>query len=283
MADEDPSEVRFSEEEAALILRRATEVELRGPAVPSGGHTLDELASIAREAGIDPDAVRRAARLVPARPDPVQRIFLGAPSHARVRARFPGRLPEASVPRARDAIEESLERTGELHHDVTGFLWREDHGVGRTFVRLRREDGDTSLEVEVDRRGHLLGLMVVLATLVALLLQPLGGFTGLATVLGPLLSVAAPVATVMLGTRALWPRLARPALLRAEAAAMGVGALVRPASEGGTAPDALASGDQRPPSSGAGPGSESPSPGDQRPPPPGPDGTESGGSGSANR
>lgn len=264
MAEEDPSEVRFSEEETAMILRRATEVELRGSALPSGGHTLDELASIAREAGIDPEAVRRAARLVPARMDPIQKVFLGAPSHAHVRGRFPGRLPEAVVPRARDVIEGSLQRTGELHHDITGFLWREDHGVGRTWVRVRREDGETEVEVEVDRRGHLLGLMVVLATLVALLLQPLGGFTGLAAVLGPLLSVMAPVAVVLVGTRAFWPWLARPTLHRAEAAAMGVGGLVRP----------------RPP---AGGGSDALPPGDQRPPPPGPEDAESGGAGSANR
>lgn len=241
MADGDEAEPRYSAEEVALILERASDTGKRGTSIVLGdGYTLDDLAWAAQEAGLDPDAVRRAARLVTVPPDPVQRLFLGAPSHPRVRARYPGRLAEARVPEARDVIERTLERGGELHHDVTGFLWREDHGVGRTYVRVRREDGATSVEVEADRRGHLLALMVVLATLVALLLQPLGGFTGLAGVMGPLLSVVVPVATVLAATRTFWPWLARPTLRRAEATAMELGALVRPAPpSAGDGADAL--------------------------------------------
>ncbi len=229
MAETDGQEARFSEARTAEILRRAADEEVRGTLVPrTGGHSLEELVSIAREAGIDADAVRRSACLVPVPPDPIQRIFLGTPTMPRVRARFPGELTGDRVPLARDTVEHTFGRHGELHADATGFLWREDHGVGRTFVRVRREGDATDVEVEADRKGHLFALMVVLTTLVALLLQPLGGFVGLAALVGPLLGVALPVAAVLVSTRGLWPLLARPVARKAEAATMALGALVTP-------------------------------------------------------
>lgn len=58
-----PSELRtYSDEEAGKILRRATELQRSQPADwADGGLRLDELEEIAREVGIDPRYVRRAA------------------------------------------------------------------------------------------------------------------------------------------------------------------------------------------------------------------------------
>lgn len=51
----------YGEEEIGRILKRATELQHREPSAPPAGVTLAELEDIAREAGIDPSYLRRAA------------------------------------------------------------------------------------------------------------------------------------------------------------------------------------------------------------------------------
>ena len=226
-APDSSSARRFSREEAALILRRATEGEQRGQNLIEGGLTLAEIVAAARDAGIDPGAVRRAAALAPAPPDPLQRLFLGAPSNATVTAHFPGHLPPGRFDAARAAIEAALARRGVTGgEDPTGFEWREEHGLGRTSVRARANGPTVEVTAEAERKGHLLALMLALATVVALLLQPLGGFAGLATVIGALPAVLAPVAAVAVGVRLIWSALQRPVQQRLEAAVLEVGAIV---------------------------------------------------------
>ena len=108
-------------------------------------------------------------------------------------------------------IEAALARRGVTGgEDPTGFEWREEHGLGRTIVRARANGPTIEVTAEAERKSHLLALMLALATTVALLLQPLGGFAGIATVIGTLPAVLAPVAAVAVGVRLLWPALQRP-------------------------------------------------------------------------
>lgn len=224
MAEPDPAARRLGRRETDLILRRATE----GGALRSveDGLTLDELAAAAGEAGIDPAAVRRAAALSTTRADPVQAVLAGAPVHPVVRARFPGRLPPSAAARAQHVIEDALGRRGEVETDGSDLEWREEHGWGRTRVSVREQAGEVAVEAEAERKGHLLALMLGLTTATALVLQPLGGFAGLAADVGSLLAVLLPVLAVLAGTRAIFPFFQRPLLRRLEAAALEVGALV---------------------------------------------------------
>ena len=226
-------ERRFSRHEAALILRRATDGEIRAHS-SHDGLTLDELIAAAREAGIDPAAIQRAATLIPARQDPVQNVLLGAPVRPVVRARVPGRLAAELAGEVRAALEQAIERTGELETEGCGLIWREEHGFGRTEVRAVPDGPVVEVSATAERGGHLLALVLVLATAVALALQPLGGFGGLAALGGPLLAVVGPVAAVMAGTRLLWPPLQRPTLRRLEAAALEVGAMVEESGRAAT-------------------------------------------------
>ena len=226
-------ERRFSRHEAALILKRATDGEIRAHS-SHDGLTLDELIAAAREAGIDPAAIQRAATLIPARPDPVQNILLGAPVRPVVRARVPGHLAAERAGEVRAALEQAIERTGELETEGCGLIWREEHGFGRTEVRAVPDGPVVEVSATAERGGHLLALVLVLATAVALALQPLGGFGGLAALGGPLLAVVGPVAAVMAGTRLLWPALQRPTLRRLEAATLEVGAMVEESGRAAT-------------------------------------------------
>jgi hypothetical protein len=78
-----PAEKKFSEEEVALIIKRAAELQQTEAIEEEKGTslTLSEVEQIAREAGIDPALIRRAAQTLdrPAertRPSP----FIGAPT-----------------------------------------------------------------------------------------------------------------------------------------------------------------------------------------------------------
>ena len=222
-------ERRFDRQEAELILRRATDGE-RHLDGPGGGLTLNELAAAAREVGIDPAAVRRAATVSVPVQDPVERLLVGAPVSPVVRARFPGRLTTKRARALGTHLDETLARAGRIEADGDQVVWREEHGFGRTEVTARPDGGSVEVRAAAERKGHLLALMLTLATLVALLLLPLGGFGGLAALAGPLLSLTIPVALVLVGTRLLWPAILKPTMLRLEAAVLAVGALVEETS-----------------------------------------------------
>ncbi len=228
-----PPDHRFSRDETALILRRATEGERRPRSEVEGGLTLDEIVAAAQDAGIDAAAVRRAAALIDVAPDRIRSLFVGAPVAPVIRARFRGRLP-ATIDAIRACIEDAVGRRGEIKAEAGGFVWSEDHGLGRTYVRARADSDVVEVSAEAERKGHLLALVMGMATAVALALQPLGGFAGLAGVVGAALSVLAPVALIGLGTRLIWPAFQRPVIARLEAAVLEVGALLDEAPEGGS-------------------------------------------------
>src|SRR5687767_3799032 len=117
-------ERRYSSHEAASVLRRATDGE--HVAGPGGGLTLDELVSAARDAGIDADSVRLAAAVVPARPDPVERLLVGAPINPVVRARFPGRLGSERAGALGALLDERLDLTGAVAVDGARLVWTEE-------------------------------------------------------------------------------------------------------------------------------------------------------------
>jgi hypothetical protein len=77
-----PTSRRFNEKEVAQIIKRASELQQEeSPAEPTSGMSLAELEQVAREAGLDPALVRRAAtdldtRITDQRPS----AFIGAPT-----------------------------------------------------------------------------------------------------------------------------------------------------------------------------------------------------------
>jgi len=237
-------ERRFTQQEVATILRRATESDEDGGT--EGGLTLDELAAAAREAGIDPDAVRRAA-LISATPlDPLERLLMGAPVSPTVSARIPGRLSAERAGALRAALDRALERRGEIEEAGNQLIWREEHGVGRSEVCVQPDGGFVEVTATAERKGHLLMLMLAVALAVGLALLPLGGFGGLAGMGGPLLIVLAPLAAILVGTRLLWPALERGTERRLEAAVLEVGALVEaPGTLPGQPQDRLDPGTER--------------------------------------
>ena len=90
-----PASRRFNEKEVAHIIKRASELQQEeAPAESSTGMSLAELEQVAREAGLDPALVRRAAtdldtRVTDQRPS----AFVGAPTRLTLERTIDGEVP----------------------------------------------------------------------------------------------------------------------------------------------------------------------------------------------
>lgn len=155
---------RYSEQEVALIIRQATELQqAESPADGKTGMSLAELEDIAREAGIDPHLVRRAATNLDTHArDERSSLFLGAPSGIRLERSVDGEIS----PDDYAAIVGEIQRTlGEMGTAST---------LGRTLQWMsapvgRRRANVRSVQVTVAPRNGRTGIRVE---------EPLGSFAG---------------------------------------------------------------------------------------------------------
>lgn len=151
---------RYTEEEFARILRRASELQARrlplqedGPGGelpgPPAGMSLSEMESIATEVGIDATLVRQAAAEmavqtaeVEGRPD--ERFVL---KHA-----VPGRISRDDLVRVLRSIQDSAGVHGDTEPSVSGVEWK-GGDVVRTVVTADSTEDQTELRVAVDATG----------------------------------------------------------------------------------------------------------------------------------
>ncbi|MDB4891484.1 MAG: hypothetical protein JWL61_3339 [Gemmatimonadetes bacterium] len=90
---EPSSSRRYNEKEVALIIKQASELQESSPGDSSAGMSLVELEQIARETGLDPALIRRAAADIDTRvTDKTPSRFLGAPSTLRLERTIDGEI-----------------------------------------------------------------------------------------------------------------------------------------------------------------------------------------------
>jgi hypothetical protein len=151
----------YSDEEFALVLRKAAELASRAesPPVSSAGLTLAEMKSAAAQAGLDPALVERAARMLAATAtaSPLERLTGGPLRHSR-EVRFPIKLDENSAARLLSAVRITGGLAGSRdvgHSSSMGMTWH-DGGDLESLSITARPDGDgTAVSVALDRRGPL--------------------------------------------------------------------------------------------------------------------------------
>jgi hypothetical protein len=148
-------ERRYSDQEFALILREASELkkvhaERRGS---REGLTLNQMREIAQEAGIDPDLVARAAALVPEHKLSLAARIFGGPEKYRMVARVPGEVPEEEMGRIVETIREVLRHQGVANKVLDTLEWKTVGETSAVCVNVSARDGETRLEVTVDRSG----------------------------------------------------------------------------------------------------------------------------------
>ena len=204
--------------EVSRVLRLASEsgdLTTRDDEAP----TLAHLEEAAREVGISPARVRRAAAIRPAPGTGAARVLLGAPDHRELEAVLPPRRSDQAADRraASQALERALGRAGRLQELDDGFAWEEDHTLGRTRAVVREGADATEVRLTADRAGHYLaswfGGLVGWGLLAAL--TPLGS-------LGPVGAAVGFLAAPFLLARPWWVAQDKRLQARLEAAMMGL-------------------------------------------------------------
>jgi hypothetical protein len=157
---------RYTDEEVRLLLERASEIESQGTSLPArtAGPTLRDLEAIASEAGINPDAIRKAAeeldggRAVVPLSDHRGSGFLGAPLQLDLERVVPGEAPTQVLESLVPTIQRAAEGVG--HPSLMGktLSWQsEDASKTRMLqVSVRVSRGETLLMIS-ERYGNLAG------------------------------------------------------------------------------------------------------------------------------
>lgn len=206
------SDRRFTDQEVALVLAKASELE-EGRALTSTsgrGLTLRELHEIAREVGLSPQGIDAAVSSLQVR---TRRSVLGAPYAHRVVRGVPGQLDETAMQQLIRLVEDRVEATGTVTEALGTVRWS-SNGQGNKFGRMTqvsfaKTGGETQIQVVQRYQEDLRGLLHLLP-------GAWGGGIGLAIVgsagMALLPAVVAGAGGIAIGVsvgRAIWNSIAR--------------------------------------------------------------------------
>jgi hypothetical protein len=214
---------RYGDDDVSRILKRATELQRAEPtAADPEGLTLSELTEIAREAGIDPDLLRRAASEIESR-TPTRSLaerLAGAPMSIVIERTVPGELPPERFDAIIPLIQRATEGQGTASAVGKTLTWssRTDANTAAQQVLVAARDGQTLIRVE-DRFSSLAGGLFGGVVGGVGIGAGLGAGGALAGILGSVaLAIALPISVIgasYAGARAYYVRTVR----RREAAA----------------------------------------------------------------
>ena len=146
------TERRFTDREIGLILRRAVELEESSPSgsLPSGarGLTLRELQDIAREAGIDPGMVGRAAMELEGRRGLDTPSVWGPPAVRREVRTVPDELSREAIGELVRVVDQEVEAQGTVVEALGGVRWTSTGRFLNTQVSVEPAGNETILRVE---------------------------------------------------------------------------------------------------------------------------------------
>ena len=229
---------RYGDREVARILERATELQRAEPGVGDPeGLTLAELTEIAREAGIDPAILRRAAAEVAIRRGPAtwQTRLAGAPWVIRLEQELPGELAPERFDAIVPLIQQATDGQGTASAVGRTLTWssQADNNSTQQQVLITSADGRTLIRWEERFTGAAIGLFAGLVGGGGVGIG-LGAGTGIAASVGSaLLGVAIPV-VVIGGTYAAARGIFSTMVRRRERAASAVIAEIARYVEGAT-------------------------------------------------
>ncbi len=159
MSNDDQKKRRYSEDEFALILRKASEIQVSEGARPgrasTTGLTLDEIRSIASEAGIDAEAVTRAASIIGAleweEKSGLAAAIFGGPDKYHLDCEVPGTLPADEMGRILEEIRRAAEHQGEASEVLGGVEWKTVGEVSAINVNISPRGDSTSIQIVGNR------------------------------------------------------------------------------------------------------------------------------------
>ena len=150
-----PRERRYTDDEVALILRRAAEFGGETGPPRSEGLSLAEIQQVAREVGIDPATVARAASALSARKRDRLTAIIGGPMRYRLEATVPGKAADANLGRILQSIRHAAGRQGRATQVLDSVEWRtsSEREGSQLFVTVTTGDDGTTIEVTGDRQS----------------------------------------------------------------------------------------------------------------------------------
>jgi len=208
VSKDDAKKRRYSEEEFALILRKASEIQLSGgnqsAMTGTGGLTLEEIRSIATEAGIDPEAVTRAASILGAleweEKAGLAAAIFGGPSKCEI----PGRLPPEEMGRILEQIRRAAEHQGEASEVLGGVEWKTVGELSAISVNISPRGDSTSVQIVGDRSGAGALTFTFSMTVAAVLVGVLGGAFEPTSTAGIISLVTGTLGAGFLTARTIW-------------------------------------------------------------------------------
>lgn len=153
---------RYSDAEVRELLERATQLqETQPPTSDATGLTLSQLESIAREAGIDVEAVRRAAAELEAGGADTggwSRTLAGAPMTVVLVRTLPGEASAEAIEATIPLIQAAVDTPGQGSQVGRTFTWQSQSqtSLRETQVTIAARDGETRVQVR-ERYGALAG------------------------------------------------------------------------------------------------------------------------------
>ena len=205
----DPSGKRFTDREMKLIFERAGEAAVA--AESEQGHSLAEMQEIARQVGLDPADIAKAASTL--RAPETSNPILGAPVRFQASRTLPVKLTDERMTDIAVRIREATGLNGEWRDAPGGTEWRARTATGRFVVNFTARGDGTRIDVSVGREDE--AVLTAIASAVG------GGIVGIAAsffianavgAVGSgevLVSAATAIAGAVAGMRLVWPRFAR--------------------------------------------------------------------------
>jgi hypothetical protein len=207
MSEEDR---RYSDDEFALILRKAFELEEHRTGGGSGeGLTLQEIRAVAAEMGLDSASVERAAALLPAAgAGALVRVF-GGPGLYQMEYTATGEISRDGLTRVVDAIRRVTGHQGKVTEVLGSLEWETVGELSQIHVTVSTVEGQTAVRVLANR--ELAGaLTYFLSGVVGLIgMGIIGAITEPTTVLGITSLVAGCLGGAFLTSRTLFKSTAK--------------------------------------------------------------------------
>ena len=151
---------RYGDEETALILRRAA--ELQEPRQRSGratGFTLAEIQQIASEAGIDPARVAEAAALVTVHERDRRGRLIGAPTRFSYERVIAGEVRDPAWGVLVDEIREAIDKPGQVGHVAGALEWVYEGEGDWIRVGVTSRAGETQIHLRASRGAEASGVL----------------------------------------------------------------------------------------------------------------------------
>lgn len=138
---------RFTDREMKLIFERAGEADVA--AQSEQGYSLAEMEEIARQVGLNPAAIAKAASTIRA-PESSHPV-LGAPVRFRASRTLPGKLTEDDIASVALHVREETGVHGELRNVPGGVEWRARTAMGLFVVDFTTRGDGTRVDLTVAR------------------------------------------------------------------------------------------------------------------------------------